>query len=304
MRLYRGLGPALDAFFLPMYICYVDESGTVERSGNTDHFVLVGLAIPVDTWKEKDQAVSAIKSKYGLQEHEIHTAWMLRDYPEQAAIPDFAALSWARRGNAVEGARLLKLSKVSSLKQRRSFVKDYEKTRGYIHLTRAERRQCIEELADLVGSWVDARAFGDAHNKRHVSGTHHFDEAFAQIVTRFNSYLQFTGAGLGLLVQDKNETVSTRLTNAMREYHAEGTLWRRIDRIVETPMFVDSHLTSMVQLADLVAYATRRFFDNAETNLFNRIKNRFDRNRGLMVGLRHFTGPFQCRCAVCVDHGR
>lgn len=287
-----------------MYICYVDESGTVELSGSTDHFVLVGLAIPVDTWKAKDQSVSAIKSKYGIEEEEIHTAWMLRDFPEQASIPGFDTLTWKDRANAVKGARLLKLSKVSSLNQRRALVKNYQKTDGYIHLTRTQRVACIEELADLVGSWGDARAFGDAHSKRHVNGTAHFDEAFAQIVTRFNSYLHNTSSGLGMLVQDQNETVSTRLTLAMRQYHSTGTLWRKIDHIVETPLFVNSHLTSMVQLADLVAYSTRRFFDNGETNLFNRIKHRYDRHKGFLVGLRHFTGPFQCRCDVCLDHGR
>lgn len=302
MRLCRGLGPALDAFF--MYICYVDESGTVERSGNTQHFVLVGLAIPGETWRQKDGAVSAIKERYGLSDAEIHTAWMLRDYVEQKAIPEFESLPPHERVNAVRGARLLRLSKIARESQRREQVASYRKTEAYVHLTRDERIRCVRELADLVGSWADARAFGDAHDKRHVTATPHFDEAFAQVVTRFNSYLQFTGAGHGLLVQDKNETVSRRLTEAMRKYHQQGTLWRRIDRIVETPLFVDSYLTSMVQLADLVAYATRRFFDKGETDLFNRIRYRFDRNRGYLVGLRHFTGPFQCRCSVCLDHGR
>lgn len=287
-----------------MYICYVDESGTVERTGNTEHFVLVGLAIPGETWRQKDDAVSAVKARYGLAEAEIHTAWMLREYAEQRAIPGFEGMPSHERVNAVKGARLLKLSKVTRDSRRREQVSSYRKTEAYIHLTRDQRTACVRELADLVGSWGDARAFGDAHNKRHVTATPHFDEAFAQVVTRFNSYLQYTGAGHGLLVQDKNETVSRRLTEAMRKYHQQGTLWRRIERIVETPLFVDSHLTSMVQLADLLAYSTRRFFDNGETDLFNRIRGRFDRNRGYLVGLRHFTGPFQCRCAVCLDHGR
>ena len=69
-------------------------------------------------------------------------------------------------------------------------------------------------------------------------------------------------------------------------------------------MFVDSELTSMVQLADLCAYAVRRFFEKGETNLFNKIKPRIDRNHGKLVGLRHFTSKHQCKCQVCVGHGR
>jgi hypothetical protein len=83
-----------------------------------------------------------------------------------------------------------------------------------------------------------------------------------------------------------------------------GTTFVAIDRIVETPLFVDSELTLMVQLADLCAYATRRFFENGETDLFDRIYPAFDRVGGKVVGLRHYTGKNKCKCRVCVDHGR
>ena len=64
MRLLRGLCPASDAFFLrAMYICYLDESGTREQTGNSSHFVLLGLAIPADTWKVKDTEVNDINKR-------------------------------------------------------------------------------------------------------------------------------------------------------------------------------------------------------------------------------------------------
>jgi hypothetical protein len=108
----------------------------------------------------------------------------------------------------------------------------------------------------------------------------------------------------GLLVQDNNQTVSARLTAMMRNFHSVGTMWTDIDRIIETPLFVDSSLTSMVQMADVCAYATRRFFENYETDLFDRIYDRFDRAAGRVVGIRHYTGVVQCTCRVCVDHRR
>lgn len=66
------------------------------------------------------------------------------------------------------------------------------------------------------------------------------------------------------------------------------------------------HLTSMIQLADLIAYATRRFFENGETDLFDRFYPRFDRlpRGGPVVGIRHFTGSFECHCKVCMDHNQ
>jgi hypothetical protein len=288
-----------------MYLCYLDESGTVEKSGNTGTFVLVGLAVPADSWKAKDSQVTAIKTKYGLTDAEIHTAWLLRDYAEQKVIPGFEQLDWTARRKAVLSTRSLNLARSATRKATKDLARDYKKTQNYVHLTRSERRAFVLEVAQLLNSWNDIRIFADAHSKKHAGGVNHFDIAFEQVVTRFNTFLTRTGANLGLLVQDNNETVCKRLTQAMRTYHAKGTLWSQITRIVETPMFVDSELTSMVQLADVVSFATRRFFDKGETQLFDLVRPRYDRNAsGLLVGLRHFTSKYNCQCSVCVEHGR
>jgi hypothetical protein len=105
----------------------------------------------------------------------------------------------------------------------------------------------------------------------------------------------------GLIVQDNNPTVAKRLTEMMKRFHREGTRWTGINHIIETPLFVDSGLTSMVQLADLCAYAIRRFFENDEHDLFNRVYSRFDRAGGAVVGIRHFADG-ACTCRVCHDH--
>lgn len=305
MRLLRA-ELASDAFFLPcvMYICYLDESGTADLSGNTEHFVLVGLAIPASTWKAKDSQIATIKGKFGLDESEIHAAWMARDYPEQRSVPGFEALDHSARRKGVLGVRALNVARAGR-RAGSELLKNYRKTEPYVHLARRERKACLAELAEVVGGWTDAKLFADACWKRHVpAGTDNFAFAFEQVVTRFHTYLVNTGDSLGILVQDNNQTVAKRLTGAMRVYHAKGTFFSKIKRIVETPLFVDSELTSIVQLADLCAYATRRFFDNDERELFDRVLPRFDRNLGRLVGLRHFTAKYPCRCDVCVDHGR
>ncbi len=66
-------------------------------------------------------------------------------------------------------------------------------------------------------------------------------------------------------------------------------------------MFVDSELTRMIQIADLCAYALRRFFENDETRLFELIFRRADRVGEVEVGVRHFS-PIDCECAVCKAH--
>jgi hypothetical protein len=37
-----------------MYLCYIDESGTSVVPGNTSHFVLAGLSIPIVQWNGGD----------------------------------------------------------------------------------------------------------------------------------------------------------------------------------------------------------------------------------------------------------
>lgn len=287
-----------------MYICYLDESGTIEAGSTGTHFVLLGLAIPDVSWKSKDHEISAIKARFGLSDVEIHTGWMLRPYPEQKTITDFELLDFPDRRRAVESIRTLNLSRPRTNKAQRDLLKNYKKTSAYIHLTHAERLDVIRNLTDLIASWTDSRLFADAHDKRLSPAGYSFEFAFEQIVTRFNTFLAFAG-NMGILVQDHNETVCRKLTEKMREFHRRGTFWSKIENIVETPLFVDSQLTSMVQIADICAYATRRFFENNETDIIERFYDRFDRTtKGKLVGLRHYTGSQSCSCRVCLDHQR
>jgi hypothetical protein len=102
-------------------------------------------------------------------------------------------------------------------------------------------------------------------------------------------------------VHDNNETVAKKHTRLMRRFHREGTLWTRIERLIETPLFVDSSLTRLVQIADLCGYALRRYLENGETDLFTRIFPRADRRGSVVVGVRHFTVS-SCQCEICKGH--
>jgi hypothetical protein len=96
-RLLLGLLPQPQSLFFSMYICYVDESGTSDIPGNTSHFVLAGLSIPIEKWKECDIQVDSIRATYGISEHEVHVAWLLRTYLEQSKIKNFSTLDWTER---------------------------------------------------------------------------------------------------------------------------------------------------------------------------------------------------------------
>lgn len=296
-----------------MYLCYMDESGTPELPGNTSHYILVGLSIPVWHWKLCDQEISQLKRKYFLEDTEIHCAWMLRRYTEQSKVPNFVQLSHAQRRVQVEKIRiseLLRLQRASNPKLYRQTKKNFQQTAAYIHLPEDERRRFISEVAAAFAQWGFARLFAECINKVHFDPSRHpysIDEmAFEQVVSRFEQYLQITSTAqgnYGLLIHDNNQTVAKRHTELMRRFHTRGTLWTHIERIIETPLFVDSQLTSMVQIADICSYALRRYLENGETGLFNQVFGRADRKDGVVVGVRHFTEP-SCNCAICVAHRR
>lgn len=297
-----------------MYLCYIDESGTSDIPGNTSHFILAGLSIPIHRWKTCDYQIERIKRNYGLRHAELHIAWMLRAYREQATIPDFESLSYASRRAEVLKARtteLLRLQRTNQ-KQYKQTRKNYKHTEIYVHLTLVERQQLVVEVAQCVSRWRFARLFAECIDKLHfplLKGKEGIDEqSLEQIVSRFEHYLRIVDRArpkdcLGLLIHDNNQTVAHKHTQLMKKFHDRGTWWTPIRHIIETPLFVDSQLTSMVQIADLCAYALRRYLENSETYLFDLIFQRADRKDGVVVGVRHY-GSNACSCKICIAHRR
>ncbi|NOT42371.1 MAG: DUF3800 domain-containing protein [Alphaproteobacteria bacterium] len=296
-----------------MYLCYVDESGTSDLPGNTSHFVLAGIAMPIWHWKDADREVETVLKRYDLHEEELHTAWLVRRYVEQGKIENFEALDRVSRRSAVERYRvgeLLRLQKKGDSKAYKQAKKNYKHTAAYVHLTEAERVKVVEEIASVVSNWGFARLFAECIDKTHfdqAKARRTVDEqAFEQVISRFEKYLSRTPQldgrqNFGIVVHDNNDTTARKHTTLMRRFHTEGTLWTDVDHIIETPMFVDSRLTRMVQVADLCSYALRRFVENSETTLFRKIFARADRVGARAVGARHFTA-LSCACEICESH--
>jgi hypothetical protein len=294
-----------------MYFCYIDESGTPEIPGTTTHFVLTGLAIPSEHWSNCEQNINDIKNKYCLDDSEIHTGWILRKYREQFLIPDFEKLNHAQRRIEVD-----KLRKAELYKWRKSHLtknkykqnkKNYSQTKDYIHLTLDERKNFIKEIATAIGNWGFARLFAECIDKKFFIPSIAFApvdaQAFEQVVSRFEQFLEKIGKEqYGILIYDNNLTVAKKHTELMKSFHKKGTIWTKIHRIIETPFFVNSELTSMIQIADVCSYSIRRYLENNESELFDEVIKRADTHKnGVVVGIRHFSEK-TCDCKICVGH--
>ncbi len=296
-----------------MYLCYLDESGTPHIPGTTSHYVLAGLAVPVWHWRDCDRQISGVKKKYDLENAEIHAAWILRKYASQYKISDFEKLSYDQRRYEVSKlrkSRLLALQKAGKPKKYRQTRKNFLKTDAYVHLTHAERVDLIRAIAQSISGWGFARLFAESVDKIHFDPARSLvsvdEQAFEQIVSRFETFLAVTRSeeaprNFGVLIHDNNQTVAKRHTDLMMKFHQKGTLWTEVQNIIETPLFVDSELTSMVQMADLCAYALRRYSENGEEELFDLVFERADRKNQIVVGVRHFSDN-SCQCKICLSH--
>ena len=232
---------------------------------------------------------------------------------EQSRIPDFESMDWAARRAAVEQKRnayLLNLQRTCQSKTYRQVKKNFAHTSPYVHLTLDERRSLARDVARRVSSWGYARLFAECIDKLHfnpiLANRTADEQAFEQVVSRFERFLanieEPGGQRIyGILVHDNNETVARKHTQLMRDFLRTGTLWTAVSRIIETPLFVNSSLTSMVQIADLCAYALRRYLENGEVDLFKIIFSRADRFQNRAVRVRHFTTA-DCVCEICQAH--
>jgi hypothetical protein len=100
-----------------MYLCYIDESGTPDIPGNTSHFILAGLSMPVWHWRGADREIRQILVRFGLENQEFHTAWLLRSYLEQSKVANFEAMDWVARRSAVQKLRTSELLRLQRLQQ-------------------------------------------------------------------------------------------------------------------------------------------------------------------------------------------
>ncbi|MCY4100207.1 MAG: DUF3800 domain-containing protein [Rhodobacteraceae bacterium] len=205
-----------------------------------------------------------------------------------------------------------KLSELSQYQEKRKkYKRDFAKIEPYTHLTQQERKDFLEKISVAISKWDFARLFADCIDKNHfepvrAGGRSVGEEAFDQIISRFNTYLRNKSSSTqeeqqGIIVHDNSPEIAAERMQMMRAFIDEGTRHLdTIDHVIETPLFVDSKLTSMVQIADLCAYALRRYIENGERFLFDKIFQIADRKQKKLVGIRHFTAS-TCSCLLCSD---
>jgi hypothetical protein len=154
-------------------------------------------------------------------------------------------------------------------------------------------------------SYETARLFACAIHKKSYLAADPVALAFEDLCQRFDYFLsrrrQQGDQQRGMIILDKT-TRETSLQQLSREFRKVGTRWGSLKNIADTPFFVDSRASRLVQLADHVAYAVFRRYNTGDAQYMDIIASRFDEADGIYHGLSHkHAGRFTCTCQGCLS---
>jgi hypothetical protein len=245
-----------------MHILYIDDSGSVENSTER-YFVLAGVAVFERAIFHQIKSVDECVRNFQLGDpHDI----------ELHGSPMYAG-----RGDPWRGVR-----------------------------DRSSREKMIQNALDSLKGQSGLRLFAIIIDKHQASPQDPIALAFEEICNRFNLFLTRMNDRRGenqkgLLVMDesKHEKPLQMLAKAFR---IDGARWGHFRNLAEVPFFVDSQASRLVQLADLIAWATFRKYEHGDGRFFDSLLPLFDADGGVIHGLFHHRRPSEpCYCPACMS---
>ncbi|HEY7390528.1 MAG TPA: DUF3800 domain-containing protein [Bryobacteraceae bacterium] len=169
-----------------------------------------------------------------------------------------------------------------------------------------EARGLLKSILQVAeSSYETARLFACAIHKKSFPVADPVALAFEDLCQRFDYFLsrrrQEGDQQRGLIILDKT-TRETSLQRLSREFRKVGTRWGSLKNIADTPLFVDSRASRLVQLADHVAYAVFRRYNSGDAQYLDIIASRFDEADGVYHGLSHkHAERSTCTCHGCLS---
>jgi hypothetical protein len=173
-------------------------------------------------------------------------------------------------------------------------------------MSRPEAQGVIKAVLQVLArSYDTARCFACAVHKPSYVGRDPLEVAFEDLSSRFDRYL-FRLKEQGdrqrcLLILDESSHETT-LQGMARNFRTLGSRWGVIRNLADTPFFVNSKASRLVQLADHVAYAVFRRYNASDTQYFDVISSKFDSADGILHGLAHLQRiDTNCMCPACMS---
>jgi len=175
---------------------------------------------------------------------------------------------------------------------------------------RPDRERMISAALNTLQGHASIRLFAIIIDKQTVSPNDPVSLAFEEICNRFNLFLTRMNDRRrdenqrGLIVMDESKHEKPLQTLA-RKFRIDGSRWGHFRNVTEVPLFVDSKASRMIQMADLVAWATFRKFEFKDGRFFDPIIRLFDADGGVHHGLVHYRPrDEECFCPACFSRTR
>jgi hypothetical protein len=170
---------------------------------------------------------------------------------------------------------------------------------------RPTREKMIKNALSSFSTAASVRLFAVVIDKEAVSPQDPIQLAFEELCNRFNLFLQRLNnrnpndSQRGMIVMDESKH-ERPLQALARHFRVNGGRWGAFRNLAEVPLFVDSKASRLVQLADLVAWATWRRYEHSDGRFFDPLIPKFDSEGGVLHGLVHHREKrVDCYCPAC-----
>lgn len=248
-----------------MWLLYVDESGGAQEIDQR-HYVLAGVAV-----------------------EEKRPYFMQKDFDElQAQLFPEATQPIEFHASAIRNGKGAPWDGMTRVERDKVLVRAYEK------------------IAATAGN---VYAFAVVIEKAMFSTSFVVQKTLEELAGHFDAFLDFQETRpeahgdkeRGLMIFDESNHEKT-LQALLAQFRTTGASFGRIRHLAEIPMFTDSRLTRMLQIADLVAYAAFRRYEHSDAKYFDLLLPKFHQTGGKLHSLVHYNrNRDTCFCPSCMS---
>lgn len=176
-------------------------------------------------------------------------------------------------------------------------------------LQRAKRNQLLDAVYGLLARETKGIAlFGIALDKRDYPTIQPIQRTSEEMAGHFDAYLtglEFDSGNSekqrGLMIFDQSRHEKT-VQALMTQYRTTGASFGKIRHLAEVPLFTDSKITRMLQLADFVAYSIYKRYESGQARFYDMLLPRFHQSGGKLHGLVHLSANHKnCYCQPCMS---
>ncbi|MBS4067489.1 MAG: DUF3800 domain-containing protein [Sulfurimonas sp.] len=215
-----------------MKLIYIDDSGNTGKKLDDalqPLFLLGGFIIDEDVWKKVDKALTDVKSKYNIENLEIHSIEVMN----------------GKKGTPYKEWNYDK--KLKFFEDVLQIVKNFDLKVIYFSVKKSNFKK-----------YFQAKYGKEFEQQFNISP---YLLAFSYILQISDSYLvsQDSNGMLILDEQDEWKKPANKTFNILTTLAEEPEI--HVEKLLDRSFFVDSSESNMIQLADIISYTTKRYLE-------------------------------------------